>query len=102
MKKYAIYLLPVAVLTLIVSVIVSGAMLLATILTASHIAGDLPMIYLEWLSLPTLSFVVPVLGMLVLAALLPSLPTGRRLAPAKVIEPAPLKEEKSLEHLKAA
>jgi hypothetical protein len=85
MKKYSTYLLPLAALTFIGSLAISGAVLLVTVLTASDIAGDLPMRYLEKLMLPFLFIAVPIIGMLVFAVIL-SGTFGFRKAAAPVVE----------------
>src|SRR5689334_18053585 len=85
MKKYSTYLLPLAALTFIGSLAISGAVLLVTVLTAGDVAGDLPMRYLENLMLPFLFIAVPVVGMLVFAVVL-SGTLGSRKAAAPVVE----------------
>lgn len=102
MKKYAIYLLPVAALTFIGSLAITGAVLLVAVLTTSQIGDDLPMRYLEHLSLPILSIIVPVAGMLVFAAILPALFNRRQATQAKVVDFATSAEKQPVKHLKAA
>lgn len=102
MKNYSIYLLPVAALTLIGSLAITGAVLLVTVLTASHIGDELPMFYLEKLSLPALSIIVPIIGMLVFAAILPSLFSRRKVADVKPANRAAVSNQQSVEHMKAA
>jgi len=105
MKKYSTYLLPFAALTLIGSLTISGAVLLVTVLTAGEVAGDLPMRYLEKLSLPFLMIALPVAGMLVFAAVLSGTFKLRKAAAPSVVElrkspTAP--ERQPQERLKAA
>ena len=99
MKKYSIYLLPIAALTFIGSLAITGAVLLVTVLTASHIGDDLPMNYLERLSLPTLSIIVPVIGMLFFASILPSLFSRRIATEAKIVELQTSARKQPVKHL---
>jgi len=104
MKKYSTYLLPLAALTLIGSLTISGAVLLVTVLTAGDVAGDLPMRYLEKLMLPFLFIAVPVVGMLTFAVVL-SGTFGSRRAAAPVVEftkTPTIAEPRPEERLKAA
>jgi hypothetical protein len=86
MKKYSTYLLPVAALTLIGSLAISGAVLLVTVLVTSDVAGDLPMRYLEKLSLPFLMIALPIAGMLVFAVVLSGTFKFRKAPAASAVE----------------
>ena len=86
MKKYSTYLLPIAALIFIGSLAISGAVLLVTVLVTSDVAGDLPMRYLEKLSLPFLMIALPVTGMLVFAVVLSGTFKLRKAAAAPVVE----------------
>lgn len=88
MKKYSTYLLPVAALTLIGSLTISGAVLLVTVLVTSDVAGDLPMRYLEKLNLPFLMIALPIAGMLVFAVVLSGTFKFRKAAAASAVEVA--------------
>lgn len=86
MKKYSTYLLPIAALTFIGSLAISGAVLLVTVLVTSDVAGDLPMRYLEKLNLPFLMIALPVVGMLVFAVVLSGTFKFRKAAAASAVE----------------
>ncbi len=73
MKKFALVLQLVAVLFFVGSLLVGGAAFLVTFLTASHIGGDLPMIYFEKLNLPMLSILLPMAGIVVFLLALPGI-----------------------------
>jgi hypothetical protein len=104
MKKYSTYLLATAAMAFIGSLAISGAVLLVTVLTASDLAGDLPMRYLEFLYLPFLFIALPVAGMLVFALVLSGTFTFRKAKVAPVFELAkrPATKEQPQERLKAA
>ena len=105
MKKYATYLMPIAALTFIGSLAISGAVLMVTVLTASGVAGDLPTRYLEQLKLPFLFIALPVAGMLIFAAVLSGLFTFRKAEAAPVIDLAKISAPagaQAEERLKAA
>ena len=86
MKKYSTYLLPIAALIFIGSLAISGAVLLVTVLVTSDVAGDLPMRYLEKLSLPFLMIALPVAGMLVFTVVLSGTFKLRKAAAAPIVE----------------
>lgn len=106
MKKYAIFLLPVAAICFVGSLAVSGAVMLVTILTGGHIGGDLPMYYLEFLNLQTLSIALPIVGMVFLLISLPGILSRRNYENLSVVEfsakPEVTAEPQASDHLKAA
>lgn len=108
MKKYALFLLPVAAICVAGSLLVSGAVMLVTVLTAGDVANGLPMNYLEFLNLPTLSIMLPIIGMVFLIFSLPGILAKREATrEAGVVEltarPATSSTQQSSEqHLKAA
>ncbi len=108
MKNYAMILTPVAILCLVGTLGIHGAMALVTVLTGAHIGGDLPTIYMEHLKLPLLSIVLPVVGMALFAMLLPSLVKRHEVIEVgevveHVIESVTVKDDHHTdEHLKAA
>lgn len=108
MKNYANILTPVATLCFVGSLAIHGAMVLVTLLTGSHIGGNLPMTYMESLNLPMMSILLPVVGMALFALLLPSIVKRHEVIEVSaivgnVIESVTVKEEHhSNEHLKAA
>ena len=107
MKKYAIFFLPVAAICLVGSLMIGGAVILVTVLTAGDVASGLPMKYFEFLSMPTLLVVLPVVGMLFLLISLPGI-LARRDAAKEVnliefaAKSAPsMQNQPSDQHLKA-
>ena len=73
MKKYAIFLFTIGAIFFALSMLVGGATMLVTVLTGSHIGGDLPMQYFEFLNFPILSVVLPVFGMVFMFISLPGI-----------------------------
>jgi len=105
MKKYSIYLLPFAALSLVGSLAVSGAVLLVTVMTASDVVGDLPMKYLERLNLPFLFIALPIVGMLLFAIILSGIFASRKSAQGSVVDLAKRNgaaEQRPQDQLKAA
>lgn len=108
MKKYAIFFLPVAAICLVGSLTIGGAVILVTVLTAGDVASGLPMKYFEFLSMPILSVVLPVIGMVFLLIGLPGILARRDATKeVKIIELAAksapsMQNQPSDHHLKAA
>jgi len=108
MKNYSTFLTPLAILCLVGSLAMHGAMALVTVLTAGHVGGDLPFLYMEHLYLPILSIAVPVIGMALFASLLPSIARRHETveigaAVENAVDSMTVKEEHhSGHHLKAA
>lgn len=110
MKKLALALQLVAVMFFVGSLLVGGAAFLVTLLTASHIGGELPLAYFEKLNLPLLSLVLPAVGIVVFLMALPGI-LGRRQASeesnvvefsAKFSPEMAQRNEQFPKHLKAA
>jgi TRAP-type C4-dicarboxylate transport system permease small subunit len=106
MKKLAMILAPVAALFFAGSLLVSGAALLVTVLTAGHVAGDLPLIYFEKLNLTILSIALPAAAIIAALLALPGLFERRKAAEsATVVEFSAGKSvtnDQPDQHLKAA
>ncbi|MBL8190281.1 MAG: hypothetical protein JNK38_19855 [Acidobacteria bacterium] len=110
MKKLALVLQLVAVMFFVGSLLVGGAAFLVTLLTASHLGGDLPLVYFEKLNLPMLSVLLPVVGIVVFLMALPGILERRQVSEeSNVVEfsakasPETLRRNEQFpNHLKAA
>lgn len=108
MKKYLIFLFPVGAIFFAFSLLIGGATMLVTVLTGGHVGGELPMQYFEFLNFPTLSIVLPVLGMVFMLISLPGILTQRDAAKETTVlelttKPSTALRDQSIDHqLKAA
>jgi hypothetical protein len=106
MKNFAKLLQLVAVLFFVGSLAVSGAAFLVTLLTASHVGGEVPMIYYGKLNLQWLTILVPALGIVAFLIALPSMLSKREATEKSNVFTFPTKssvgENRQDHHLKAA
>jgi hypothetical protein len=74
MKKIAKSLLPLAALVLFGTCLVTGFDLLVVLLTSVGIANEAPSSYYQTLDIPIISVTLPIVGMILFAAILLGLP----------------------------
>jgi hypothetical protein len=82
MKKIAKFLLPLAALVLFGTCLVTGFDLLVVLMTSVGIANEAPSSYYQTLDIPIISVTLPIVGMILFAAILLGL-TGK---PADPVE----------------
>ena len=73
MRKYALLLLPFAVLCVVAPLGIQGLAWIVAALSSDNIGHGMPLKFYEMMDLPLLSIALPVLGMLLFAACLPAL-----------------------------
>jgi hypothetical protein len=74
MKKIANSLLPLAVLVLFGICLVTAFCLLVVLMTSAGIGNDVPSSYYQGLKMPIISVALPIVGMILFAAILFGLP----------------------------
>jgi hypothetical protein len=74
MKKVANSLLPLAALVLFGTCLVTGFDLLVVLMTSVGIANEAPSSYYQTLDIPIISVTLPIVGMILFAAILLGLP----------------------------
>ncbi len=104
MKNLAKLSLLVAVLFTALSLAVSGAAFLVTLLTAGHVAGEVPMHYYEKLNLEWLTILMPLAAMVAFLLALPGILSQRKASDESTVLTFPAKAatDDNHQHLKAA
>jgi len=74
MKKIAKSLLPLAALVLVGTCLVTGFDLLVVLMTSVGLANEAPSSYYQTLDIPIISVTLPIVGMILFAAILLGLP----------------------------
>ncbi len=88
MKKIANSLLPLAVLVFFGTCMVSVFGLLVVLMTSAGFANGLPLVYFQRLNVAVISVALPMVGMILFAAILLGLPRK----PAEAAEPAVIED----------